>query len=68
MKVRFYNSVKYHNTTTLNDVEKITAMPEPIDITPEDIEDSNCIFLALYRSGDQPTTLIPHSFLIEIIP
>lgn len=67
MKVKFYNSGKYHNTTTLNDVEKITAMPEPIDITPEDIEYSDGIFLTLYRTGG-PDTLIPHSFLISIEP
>ena len=67
MKVRFYNSVKYHNTTTLDDVEKITAMPEPIDISPEDIEDSDGIMLTLYRTNG-PDTIIPHSFLIEILP
>lgn len=67
MKVRMYNSVKFHNTTTLDDVEKITAMPEPIDITPEDIEYSDGIMLTLYRTNG-PDTIIPPSFLIEILP
>ena len=62
MKVRMYN------TSTIDDVVKITAMPEPQDITREDIEYSDATFLTLYRSGDQPTMLIPHSFLIEILP
>ena len=68
MKVRMYNSGAYKNTTIIDDVEKITAMPEPIGITDDDIENCDCIYLTLYRSGDQPTMFIPHSFLIEIIP
>lgn len=68
MKVRMYNSSVFKNTSVIDDVVKITAMPEPQDITREDIEYSDAIFLTLYRSGDQPTMLIPHSFLIEILP
>ena len=68
MKVRMYNSGAYKNTSVIDDVVKITAMPEPQEITEEDIEYCDGIFLTLYRSGDQPTMLIPHSFLIEIIP
>lgn len=67
MKVRMYNSSKFHNTTVLDDVERITAMPEPIDITPEDIEYSDGIMLTLYRTNGADT-IIPHSFLIEILP
>ena len=68
MKVRMYNSGAYKNTSVIDDVVKITAMPEPQEITEEDIEYCDCGFLTLYRSGDQPAMLIPHSFLIEILP
>lgn len=68
MKVRMYNSGAYKNTSVIDNVVKITAMPEPQETTEDDIEYSDGIFLTLYRSGDQPAMLIPHSFLIEILP
>ena len=68
MKVRMYNSGAYKNTSVIADVIKITAMPEPQEITEDDIECCDGIFLTLYRSGDQPTMFIPHSFLIEVLP
>jgi len=63
-----YNSGAYKNTSVIDNVVKITAMPEPQEIMEDDIEYCDGIFLTLYRNGDQPTMLIPHSFLIEILP
>ena len=64
MKVKVYNSTKYHNTTTY-EVEKITAMPEPDEITQEDIDYSDGIMLGLWLT-DGRTIHIPHCFLIEV--
>lgn len=66
MKVKVYNSAKYQKTTTY-EVEKITAMPEPGELTEEDIDCANTIMLALWLK-DGRTVFIPHSFLIEITP
>ena len=66
MKVKCYNSGKFQKTTTY-EVVKITAMPEPEEITEEDIENCDGIMLGLWlTNGDN--LFIPHEFLIEIIP
>ena len=65
MKVKVYNTTKYKNTTTY-DVKKITAMPEPDEITKEDIDEANGVMLGLWLT-DGRTIFIPHSFLIEVI-
>ena len=66
MKVKCYNSGKFQKTT-IYDVEKITAMPEPEEITEEDIENCDGIMLTLYKTNGD-TLFIPHEFLIEITP
>ena len=64
MKVKCYCTGKYQKTVTY-EVEKITAMPEPDEITEEDIEYSDGIMLGLWLP-DGSTVHIPHEFLIEI--
>ena len=66
MKVKVYNSAKYQKTTTYN-VEKITCMPEPDEIEPDDIEYADGAMLGLWLSNGG-TVFVPHSFLIEILP
>lgn len=64
MKVKVYNTTKYHNTTTY-DVERITAMPEPEEIEQEDIDYADGIMLGLWLT-DGSTVFVPHNFLIEV--
>lgn len=64
MKVYAYNTGKYQKTTIYN-VDRIEAMPEPNEITEEDIEYSDGIMLTLYCS-DGRTIFLPHEFLISI--
>lgn len=66
MKVKAYRTCKYQNASTY-DVEKITAMPEPEEITDDDREYADGIMLALWLK-DGGTVFIPHSFLIEVTP
>ena len=66
MKVRCYNSGRFHGTTTY-DVCKITAMPEPNELTDEDVACADTIMLALCTK-DNRAIFIPHSFLIEVVP
>ena len=66
MKVKCYRSGQMKATTTI-EVEKITAMPGPEEITEEDRQDANGIMLTLWTPEGHPI-FIPHSFLIEILP
>lgn len=66
MKVKAYNTSKYHGTTTY-DVTKIEAMPPPNEITDEDMACADGIMLTLHLRGNR-TVFIPHSFLIEVTP
>ena len=64
MKVKAYNSGAFKKTT-IYDVVKITNMPEPEEITDEDIEECDGVMLGLWLK-DGRTIFLPHEFLIEI--
>lgn len=66
MKVKAYNTGRYHGTTTY-DVTKIEAMPPPNELTDEDVACADTIMLTLHLRGNR-TVFIPHSFLIEVVP
>lgn len=66
MKVKAYRTAKLQKTSTY-DVEKITAMPEPEEITDEDREYADGIMLCLWMK-DGSSVFLPHSFLIEVLP
>ena len=66
MKVICYRIAKMQATTTI-EVEKITVMPEPEEITDEDRRDADGIMLTLWTPEGHPIFL-PHSFVISIEP
>jgi hypothetical protein len=66
MKVICYRSAKMQATTTI-EVEKITVMPEPEEITDEDRRDAEGIMLTLW-TPEGHTIFLPHSFVISIEP
>ena len=64
MKVKMYRTAKYGNVSEV-EVEKITAMPGPEEITEDDIEYADGIMMTLWMP-DGTTMFVPHSFIIEI--
>lgn len=66
MKVKCYRSAKMQATTVV-EVEKITAMPEPEELTEDDRRGAEGIMLTLW-TPEGATIFLPHSFLIEILP
>ena len=64
MRVTAYRTSKYCATSTY-DVEQITAMPGPDEITEDDRKYADGIMLAL-SLRDGRTIFLPHSFLIEV--
>jgi hypothetical protein len=66
MKVKCYRSAKMQATTII-EVERITAVPEPEEITDEDRRDAEGIMLTLW-TPEGHTIFLPHSFVISIEP
>lgn len=65
MKVKMYRTAKFDKTCTY-EVEKITAMPEPDEITQEDKNQADGIMLTLWFKDEMQAMFVPHSFIIEI--
>ena len=64
MKVTCYRTIAYKNIDVI-EVDSITCMPSPDEITDEDRENADNFMLCMNRT-DGGVTIMPHSFLISI--
>lgn len=66
MKVKMYRTAKYQKTDIL-EVERIEAMPDTDEITQDDIDIADGVYMTLYKK-DGSTLCVPPSFIISIEP
>lgn len=64
MKVKAYRTAKFKNFDVL-DVDKISAMPEPDELTDDDRKYADGVMLTL-QCSDGRVIFLPHCFVIEI--